>query len=435
MKLNLTLLLFIVLSLSAQNFRAQSLSFERDRYGEILKVIKKDIEKNYYDPNYHGIDLEAKFKETQEKLKNASSIGQLSGIIAQFLIDFNDSHLFFSPPGKVNRVDYGFDMQMIGEKCYVVNVKAGTDAEKKGLQVGDEIFSIEGYAPLLENIWKMKLVYYHLRPRPSLKLQITKPDGKETAVEVLAKITEGKRLNGINFLDWDNYEVKSESEYLKAIKQYYFDDFEGLFIWKMPSFNLDPDNVDTIIDKIKKKNQSLIIDLRGNGGGRVDMLLRLIGNVFSEDIKVGDEKKRKETKEIIAKTRGKDVFNGKIVVLIDSESGSASEVFSKVIQFEKRGTIMGDKSAGAVMESMFYSHTVGVEIVAPYGISVTVADIIMKDGKSLERIGVMPDEKLLPTAQDLANKRDPVLARAIESLGFKITAENAGKIFPAEKQK
>jgi carboxyl-terminal processing protease len=196
----------------------------------------------------------------------------------------------------------------------------------------------------------------------------------------------------------------------------------------MPSFSLEPSKVDDIVSKARKS--ALVLDLRGNSGGRVDMLLRMIGNFFPADLKVADETNRKEKKELIAKSRKKDAFDGQLVVLIDSGSASASEVFAKVIQIEKRGSIMGDLSAGAVMESRYFGHETGIDVVAFYGISVTVADLIMKDGKSIEKIGVMPDELLLPTGSDLAAKRDVVLARAIESLGFKISPEEAGKIFP-----
>ena len=68
----------------------------------------------------------------------------------------------------------------------------------------------------------------------------------------------------------------------------------------------------------------------------------------------------------------------------------------------------------------------------PYGLSVTTADMIMTDGKSLERAGVTPDELLLPSQADLAAGRDPVLARAITLLGGVMDPVAAGRFFPIE---
>lgn len=413
--------------------QAQTLDLERGRHRQILSAIKSDIKKHYYDPTFRGIDIETRFKAADEKLQQANTIGQMSAIIAQVLIDFNDSHLFFAPPGKVNKTEYGFEMQMIGGKCFVTDVKPESDAAQQGLKVGDEIYSLEKFAPTRESLWKMRYYFYTLSPRPLLRADITKPDGKEISLEIKAKVTPGRAVKNLTGDGIFDYIRESENAYQKERRQFIYDN-GNLLVWKMPSFSLEPSDVDKIMDKLKER-QSLILDLRGNGGGRVDMLLRLIGNFFPENLKVADEKKRKETKEVIAKTRGKNSFNGKLVVLIDSESGSASEVFSRVMQLEKRGMIVGDQSAGAVMESMFYQHETGIDTVAFYGVSVTVADLIMKDGKSLEHIGVTPDEKIMPTAQDLANNRDPVLARAAEILGIRLSPEEAGKLFPKTDKK
>jgi C-terminal processing protease CtpA/Prc len=87
------------------------------------------------------------------------------------------------------------------------------------------------------------------------------------------------------------------------------------------------------------------------------------------------------------------------------------------------------------MESIYYPHKSGIDVVAFWGVSITDADVIMSDGKSLEKVGVIPDEVILPTAADLAANRDPVLARAAELVGVKLDAQKAGSLFPVEWRK
>jgi C-terminal processing protease CtpA/Prc len=433
--LRLLFCLFAISITAASSF-AQNLKFEKGRHISILRTIKEDIKKQYYDPNFRGINLDEKFNLAEEKLNQATSIGQMSGIIAQTLVDFKDSHLFFAPPGKANKTKYGFEMQMFGEKCFVTKVYEKGDAYKKGLRIGDEIAAIEKIIPTRENMWLLNYFYRALRPKPLLNLEITKDGSKIVPLQVEAKIIQGRLLIDLanSASDFSNYLRESENSYIQAQTQFVYKSGKDFMIWQMPAFNLDPSKMDSMVEEAEGFS-GLIIDLRGNGGGRVDSLKRLIANFFDKDIKVGDEKTRKESNEVIAKTRKKNIFKGNLIVLIDSESGSASEIFAKVIQLEKRGKILGDISAGAVMESRFFSHQTGVDIVAPYGVSVTIADMIMTDGKSLENIGVTPDEIIIPAAQDLANKRDIVLAKAVKNLGFNLSSEEAGSIFAKEKDK
>jgi carboxyl-terminal processing protease len=205
---------------------------------------------------------------------------------------------------------------------------------------------------------------------------------------------------------------------------------DELMILKFPHFFFDESKIDSLIGKARK-HKALIVDLRGNGGGSIDTLKYFLGRVFDKEIKIGDRATRDERKPLVIRTHG-HCFAGKVLVLVDSASVSASEVFARVVQIEKRGSVLGDSSAGMVMEAQFYGYGAGVGFVDPYGAMITDADLIMTDGKSLEHVGVTPDEVVLPTAADLAEGRDPVLARAAETLGVKLSPESAGQMFPYE---
>ncbi|MEP6636097.1 MAG: S41 family peptidase, partial [Acidobacteriota bacterium] len=250
------------------------------------------------------------------------------------------------------------------------------------------------------------------------------------------KVIEGKRVVNLTLSDGGNdlFDLIRESENNSRLHRHRYIDLGDTFIWKMPQFDMAKTEVDDFVDKFRK-GKSLLLDLRGNGGGYVETLHRLLANFFDHDVKVGDVKSRRDPKPMIAKMRGSNIFSGKLVVLIDAESGSAAELFARVVQLEKRGTVIGDFSAGAVMRSRKYDHQLGADTVVYYDVSITDADIIMADGKSLEGVGVVPDELKLLTGADLAARRDPVLAYAASLLGLKLTPEKAGAMFPLEWKK
>jgi C-terminal processing protease CtpA/Prc len=150
---------------------------------------------------------------------------------------------------------------------------------------------------------------------------------------------------------------------------------------------------------------------------------------FDHDVKLYDKVQRKKTAPEVAKSEHHASFPGKVIVLVDSESASAAEIFARVMQLEKRGTVIGDHTSGSAMEATdFYFASSGVD----YGAEVTIANLIMTDGKSIEHIGVNPDEVVLPKLADLESGRDPVLAHAAQELGVTISSEDAGKLFPYE---
>jgi C-terminal processing protease CtpA/Prc len=423
-------LVVFLFALTTPTVNAQTtLKNDQGRGREILDTIKKDIVKNYYDPAYGGKDINAIFKSAEERVNRATAIGQILGVIAQTLTQFNDSHTYLIPPAPADQIQHGCEMQMISDKCYVVSVKPGSDAEAKGLGLGDEVLVVGGYTPTRKNL---RNLLFFLKSAKSMRVVIRKSDGTTDSLEVMAKVRAGKPVLDLRSPNpgADIAALIREGENDAFRRHRYYDIGDDGIIWRMPAFNSEK-VIDDLMEKAKKR-KFMILDLRGNGGGYETALLKLTGYFFDRDIKIGDLKGRKEAKPLTAKTRGKNVFNGKLIVLVDGESGSASELFARVVQLEKRGTVIGDRTAGLVMQGTYYPHKSGLDLVFYYGVSVTTADLIMTDGKSLERVGLTPDELLTPTPEDLAVQRDPVLSRAATIVGLKIEPEKAGQMFPVE---
>jgi carboxyl-terminal processing protease len=432
-RLFLCLSFIFLISLSAA---AQSIDYNRQMGQTILDVIHSDIKKNYYDPSFHGIDLETRFKTAEESIKKAASLNEILGVIAATVMDLKDSHTYFVPPRRMTRMEHGWEMRMIGDKAFIVAVQPGSDAETKGLQPGDRVISLEGVAITRQNLPNLQYIFYRLAPRPAMILQVEKPNGQRRALTVAARVYEGKLITNLQTgMASNRMDLIREDENLARLYRHrYYEMGDDVTIWKMPQFDLEESQVKEMIDEVRKR-KALILDLRGNSGGSEKVLLSLIGNLFDHDVKVGELKRRSEARPLIAKTRGAHAFTGTVVVLIDSDSASASEIFARVMQQEKRGLVVGDRSAGLVMRGKSYDHQFGQNLLFFYGMVVTDADLINVDGKSLEHVGVTPNEVVLPTADDLAAGRDPVLAHAAKLAGLLLTPEKAGALFPVEWRK
>ncbi len=429
----LIVIVIVGLGLSIGNVWGQKLdSIDRGRAQDMLHEISGDIKKHYYDAKLHGVNWDQKVEEAKEKIKTADSMNLAMSQIAATLDSLHDSHTFFLPPAHNNRMDYGWKGQIIGERCFVMRVRPGSDAEKKGVKPGDQLTAVNGFNPNRQDFWKIEYVFNTLRPQPALRLDLRDPAGKPRQLDIITNIVEGKKVLDLTGGDgndiWQLIREEETEDHLGRVRYVELDGDVGVL--KFPGFFFNPSQIDNMIGKMRKQ-KAVIVDLRGNPGGSVETLKSLVSGFFDKEIKIGDRVGRSELKPMVAKEHGHP-FEGKLIVLVDSNSASASELFARTMQIEKRGTVMGDRSSGSVMEAKRFSYKTGTDTVVFYGASITDADIIMTDGKSLEHNGVTPDELLLPTAEDIANGRDPVLAHAAQSAGSKLTPEAAGKLFPYE---
>jgi len=413
---------------------AQALSkTDRDIAQQMLRNAAADVKKYYYDPKLHGIDWDAKVREAQTNIDKADSMDSAVSEIAALLDGLNDSHTTFILPPRSYVHKYGFRLRMIGDRCYVIHVRHGSDAEKKGLKAGDQVLAVNDIPVTRKTLWRIEHIFQYLRPQPGLRLTLSGDDGQKRQLDAMAKMEPSPvvkySLNqGINFevRDWTEEEILLEPQY--------FEKGDDLLAVKIPAFALSAEGVDRVLGRMRK-HKGVVLDLRGNPGGFTETLDRLVGGMFESDLKLYDRVRRDSTKPITVGGRHHDAFTGRLVVLIDSGSASASELFARIVQLQKRGFVMGDRSAGMVMEATSYPHEMLVDTALFYGAEITISDLIMTDGKSLEHVGVEPDIMVVPTAQDLASHRDPVMAKAAGLVGMKLTPEEAGTMFPEKEPK
>jgi carboxyl-terminal processing protease len=432
---NLVLLSSFVLAVLGPVFtsaQAQLSDLDRERAQQMLKTTIEEVRKNYYDPKFHGVDLDKEYTEAKQRIAKVASMNMAIANIANALDALDDSHTFFLPPAHPVRFEYGWEYQMVGDHCFITQVRPKSDADAKGVKPGDELLSINGIVPARDITWKLQYMFGALRPQPSLKLVLQSPDGKQRAVEAAAFVKETKRLTNISDPDGsDIWNLIHELEsYDHNARTRYAEFGEPLIVVKLSEFEFAPGEVGELMAKIRK-HKALVLDLRGNPGGSVETLEYFAGNLFGKDTKIADRVGKKERKPMVAKTSN-DPYTGKLIVLTDGRSASAAEIFARLTQLEKRGVVIGDRTSGSVMQSRQLSEKMGADVNVFYGVSVSNADVLMTDGKSLEHVGVTPDELILPTAADLSAGRDPVMSHAAELAGVSLSPSDAGKLFPYE---
>jgi carboxyl-terminal processing protease len=415
---------------------SQLSSLDRSTIEQMLKETNETVRKQYFDPNFQGADLDASYRKAEQLIAAATSVHQGYEAVNDFLAVLQDSHTHFIPPKQPFEVEQGWRMQMIGDQCLVTHVKKSSDAAAKGLKPGDRILVVDGAKPSRSDWLNLEYQLNVLSQRSSLHLVVAEAglQLKMMVVESVVKQLPAQydlttndiwRIQEHNQMAWHRFEARNT-------------EVENVAVLKLPVFA--PKNqaaIDSFFHKAEKY-PAVIIDLRGNPGGAEDVLLETTSKLFDHEIKIGDTVGRNKTKPLVAKGSGSHAYSGKVIVLIDSQSASSSEIFARVVQLEKRGTVVGDSSAGAVrrVERFNFVHGGGwgAGNLFADGVAVTVADLKMTDGGSLEKVGVTPDEVVLPTPEELAAGADPQLARALQLAGAPLSAEKAGKLFPVGEE-
>ena len=215
----------------AQSINANDLYVVRLMLHEGYDVVKK----NYYDPKYHGLDWDARFKEFDAKLKTAASLNAGVAMVAAFLDGLQDSHTYFSPPRRPYRHDYGYRVAVVGGDVMITRVLPGTDAETK-VRPGDRLVSLNGNAVTRDSLFSMEYFLNILSPQASTRLVLRDPVGAQREVLVNAKVVAKQQLRDLTGAGGDMVlaDLIREDEASDHLVRQQFVEMGDVMIWKMP---------------------------------------------------------------------------------------------------------------------------------------------------------------------------------------------------------
>jgi carboxyl-terminal processing protease len=390
---------------------ADDLGNERFRMKSIAKTVADEIEKRYYDPSLRGLDWKALQEQTKQKIDKAGNVTDMLTAIYVMVDKLKDSHTHFLPPSMTVRLKYGFEAKAIGDDVRIYKIKPNLPADQAGLKVGDKIIGMNGHNAERYSFDEMLLYYRVLHPLASWELVVQTGNEKPRLVRLNAKREDKPMLLDVERLNdfWDIIlEEQSESE---EDRTFHTANLEGgIGYIQVKEFPSNASFLDGLADQVKG-SKAVIVDLRGCPGGVVDTLLAFSGHFVSDSALISKAVERKKTEEFRAKPR-KPYFSGPLFLLIDSETGSAGEIFARYFQSQQKAIVIGDASLGRVMTSRYYREQFGAENIVFYGLTISVAKVVLPNGDEIEGKGVTPDVLCNPTGDDMREKRDVCLDKA-----------------------
>lgn len=177
------------------------------------------------------------------------------------------------------------------------------------------------------------------------------------------------------------------------------------------SQNLDSDFNKTALEILNSPAEKIIIDLRNNPGGYLEIAQNIAGWFVEKGKTVVIEDFGGKSPQTIYKSEGNARFlNYPTVILINQGSASASEILAGALKDNNKTKLIGEKSfgKGSVQE--------GVNMLDGSFLKITIAKWLTPNGISISDTGLNPDIKVELTDADFEQNNDPQLKKAIEIL-------------------
>jgi len=334
------------------------------------------VERPSYDDTFEQLDL---FADVLARVRNDYVEGVddselIEEAINGMLQSLDPHSLYFSPEKfkefQVNTSGQygGLGMEVTMEDGFVKVISPIDDspAKRAGIKAGDFITEIEGKSllglSLSEAVEKMRG-----KPGEPISITVVREDVDEPLEISLTREIIKRQIV--------KYEVKDGLAYIR-ISQFNEKASEGL-----------TKAIKSLRSELGGKIPGIILDLRGNPGGRLDQSIKVSSAFLDGGEVVSTRGRRASDKDSYKGERGELAKGVPLVVLIDGASASASEIVAGAVQDRERGIIMGMTSFGKG----------SVQSVIPLrggrdgAIKLTTQRYYTPDGRSIQGTGIDPD--------------------------------------------
>jgi carboxyl-terminal processing protease len=289
-----------------------------------------------------------------------------------------------------NFVGLGVELKADSDELLIVNVIPGGPADVAGIKAGDRIVAVDNQATQ---------VVTTDRAADMLK-------GEQGTTVLVSIKSDGKPVKHLT-VRRDRVEVPSVED-IKLVDQQY-----GTGYFRLTSFQKTTSrDVDAALWELHRQGmKSLIMDLRGNPGGLLLASVE-VADKFLESGSIVSTNGRSPRENFDYKAHPTGTWSIPLIVLIDRDTASASEIFAGAIRDHNRGTVLGERSYGKGSVQGIFPLNSGNA-----GVRLTTAKFYSPSGRPISKQGVLPTHAVQSVARPISGvvtvDTDPVLRAAV----------------------
>ena len=363
-------------------------------YSESPKIaeVRRTLREQYWNKSVNGSDGARRVVVELCDLVHRELNLAPSAVVMEFVFggcNSLDDYSSYLTPGKLSDLYNNIDGEFVGigiemkaetdKGLLLVNVLPDSPASEGGAVTGDFIVSIDG-RDCRKLTTEEAATLLQGQPNSRVRLMLIDPVSKEERpANLTRRAVKVKSIPVVKIID-------------RANKIGYI---------RMTGFQKNTaDELDAAMTKLKREGmQALIWDVRGNPGGLLNAAVDVLDRFMSNGILVSTRGRVQDQNTIYSAHEDFSDWNGPLVLLVDGDSASASEIVAGAVHDHHRGTIVGRKTYGKwSVQSILPGH-------ADTGFRLTTAKFFSPNGNTYGKVGIQPDVTIVDDSESKAAYR------------------------------